>query len=84
MTDAYLSRMLATACEMAGADGATLFVVDGNVLRPYLVYNLPEEYIAGIGEVRVGEQCCGRAVAHRKPWVVEDMLTDPLFATGAL
>ena len=32
MTDAYLARMLAVACEMAGAQGATLFVVDGPIL----------------------------------------------------
>lgn len=82
MTDAYLARMLGVACEMANAQGATLFIVDGPVLRPYLIYNLPTEYIQGIGEVRVGEQCCGRAVEHRKPWIVTDMLTDPLFSDG--
>jgi hypothetical protein len=72
--------MLGVACEMANAHGATLFIVDGDILRPYLIYNLPAEYIHGIGEVRVGAQCCGRAVEHRKPWIVTDMLTDPLFA----
>ena len=82
MTDAYLSRMLGVACEMAGAQGATLFVVDGSLLRPYLVYNLPAEYIQGCGDVKIGTQCCGRAVEHRKPWIVADMLTDPLFADG--
>lgn len=82
MTDAYLARMLGVACEMASAQGATLFVVDGTVLRSYLIYNLPAEYIQGIGEVKVGAQCCGRAVEHRKPWIVTDMLTDPLFADG--
>lgn len=49
---------------------------------PYIVNNLPEEYISGIGAVRVGTQCCGRAVEHKRPWVVTDMLTDPLFAEG--
>ena len=82
MTDAYLAKMLGVACEMADAQGATLFLVDGPVLKPYLIYNLPSEYLNGIGTVRVGEQCCGRAVAHKKPWVVSDMLTDPLFADG--
>lgn len=82
MTDAYLARMLGVACEMASAQGATLFIVDGPVLRPYLVYNLPSEYILGCGDVKIGTQCCGRAVEHRKPWVVTDMLTDPLFADG--
>jgi hypothetical protein len=32
--------------------------------------------------VRTGDQCCGRAVQHRKPWVVSDTLTDPLFASA--
>lgn len=82
MTDAYLARMLGVACEMASAQGATLFVVDGPILRPYLVYNLPSEYIQGVGDVKIGTQCCGRAVAHKKPWIVIDMLTDPLFADG--
>ncbi len=82
MTDAYLATMVRLACELAGADGATLFYVDGSILRPYIVYNLPKEYIAGIGTVRVGSQCCGRAVAQKKPWIVADMLTDPLFAEG--
>jgi len=82
MTDDYLGKMLSVACEIAGAQGATLFLVDGAILRPYLIYKLPAEYIGGIGTVRVGEQCCGRAVEHKKPWVVTDMLTDPLFADG--
>lgn len=74
--------MVRLACELADAQGATLFLVDGPILRPYVIYNLPEEYIRGIGVVRVGSQCCGRAVAHKKPWIVMDMLTDPLFAEG--
>jgi GAF domain-containing protein len=74
--------MVRLACEQADADGATLFLVDGPVLRPYIVYNLPKEYIDGIGTVRVGAQCCGRAVEQKKPWIVADMLTDPLFADG--
>jgi GAF domain-containing protein len=49
-------------------------------LNPYIVNNFPQEYITGIGSVRVGTQCCGRAVEHKRPWVVTDMLTDPLFA----
>ncbi|HEV2577202.1 MAG TPA: GAF domain-containing protein [Acidobacteriaceae bacterium] len=74
--------MLGVACEMAGAQGATLFVVDGSVLRPFLIYNLPSEYIEGCGDVKIGTQCCGRAVEHHRPWIVTDMLTDPLFSDG--
>ena len=82
MTDEYLGKMLGVACEVAEADGATLYVVDGPVLRPYLIYRLPVEYIHGIGTVRIGTQCCGRAVEHKRPWIVRDMLSDPLFADG--
>jgi GAF domain-containing protein len=80
--EAYLERLVCLACEIADAHGASLFLVDGNVLRPYIIYNLPADYIAGIGEVRVGSQCCGRAVESKKPWIVTDMLDDPLFAEG--
>ena len=82
VTDEYLATMVRIACELADAHGGSLFWVDGDVLRPYIIYNLPEEYVAGIGTVRVGAQCCGRAVEHKKPWIVTDMLTDPLFADG--
>jgi len=82
MTDAYLTTLVRIACDVADAQAASLFLVDGPVLRPYIIYNLPMEYVAGIGTVRVGSQCCGRAVEHRKPWIVTDMLTDPLFAEG--
>lgn len=82
MTDEYLGKMLGVACKMADADGATLFVVDGAMLRPYLIYHLPVEYIQGIGAVRIGTQCCGRAVEQKRPWIVSDMLSDPLFADG--
>ena len=82
MTDAYLSTMVRLACELAGADGASLYWADGSVLRPYIIYNLPREYVAGIGDVVVGTQCCGRAVEQKKPWIVTDMLTDPLFVDG--
>lgn len=82
MTDNYLTSLVRIACDIADAQAASLFLVDGNVLRPYIIYNLPREYVAGIGTVRVGSQCCGRAVASKAPWIVTDMLTDPLFAEG--
>ena len=74
--------MVRLACELADAHASSLFLVDGDVLRPYILYNLSEEYVEGIGTVRVGSQCCGRAVEHKKPWIVADMLNDPLFAEG--
>jgi GAF domain-containing protein len=82
MTDTYLTTLVRIACEVADGNAASLFLVDGPVLRPYIVYNLPEAYVAGIGTVRIGTQCCGRAVEHAKPWIVTDMLNDPLFADG--
>ncbi len=80
--DLQLAKTVRLACEIADAHGASLFLVDGDVLRPYIIYNLPEEYVAGVGEVRLGTQCCGRAVESKKPWIVTDMLRDPLFAEG--
>src|SRR6185436_6609464 len=80
--DAHVVKLVRLACEIADAYGASLFLVNGDVLKPYVIYNLPEEYIAGCGEVRVGSQCCGRAVESKKPWIVTDMLVDPLFADG--
>lgn len=82
MTVAYLETMVRLAAEIADAHAASLFVVDGSFLRPCVIYNLPEQYIAGIGSVRVGTQCCGRAVESKRPWIVADMLEDPLFADG--
>lgn len=61
----YLEKTVRLACEIADAHAASLFLVAGSVLRPYIVYNLPQEYIAGIAEVRIGTQCCGRAVASK-------------------
>ena len=66
--------MLGIACDLANAGGASLYVVDGPVLRPYVIHNLPMEYIRGIGAEHVGTQCCGRSVEHQKPWIVSDML----------
>lgn len=82
MTNEYFAKTLGIVCELSGGHGATLYLVDGAILRPYVIYNLPSEYISGIGTVRIGSQCCGRAVEHKKPWIVTDMLTDPLFADG--
>jgi len=82
MDRGFISNLVRLAAEGARATGSTLFLMRGEFLYPYAVHNLPDEYIKGIGAVRVGTQCCGRAVAHKRPWVVSDMLTDPLFADG--
>jgi len=82
MDFSFIANLVRLAAEGARAVGSTLFLVQGDFLYPYATHNLPAEYINGIGAVRVGTQCCGRAVEHRRPWVVTDMLTDPLFAEG--
>jgi GAF domain-containing protein len=82
MDFSFIENLVRLAAEGARAVGATLFLVQGDFLYPYAVHNLPAEYINSIGAVRVGTQCCGRAVEQRRPWVVTDMLTDPLFAEG--
>jgi len=82
MNDKHLATMVRLAAEIADAQAGSLFTVDGDVLRPYIIYNLPAEYVMGIGPVRIGTQCCGRAVEAKKPWSVTDMLQDPLFSEG--
>ncbi len=82
MDRAFIANLVRLACEAARGTGSTLCLIRGDFLYPYVVHKLPSEYIEGIGPVRVGTQCCGRAVEHKRPWVVSDMLTDPLFADG--
>jgi GAF domain-containing protein len=80
----FVSNLVRLACEGAKADGATLYLVDRSkkFLEPYVVHNLAQSYIDGVGKVEVGTQCCGRAVQFKKPWIVADMFTDPLFKDG--
>lgn len=78
----HVAKLVRLACEIADAHAGSLFLKDDDVLRPYVLYNLSKEYVDGIGLVRVGTQCCGRAVEAKKPWVVADMLQDPLFTDG--
>ncbi len=79
-----LAELVALAAQGARSDSASLFIVDkkSQTLKPGVVYNLPAEYVAACGEVKIGDQCCGRAVANERPWIVSDMLTDPLFASA--
>lgn len=79
---AVVHELTRLAGEAAKADACSLFLVDSSrtVLQPAVVIGLPHSYIAGCGDVRIGTQCCGRAVSTGAPFIVEDMLTDPLFA----
>ncbi len=79
-----LAELVALAAEGARSNSASLYIVDESTqtLKPGITYNLPADYIAGCGDVAIGDQCCGRAVAHKREWVVVDMLSDPLFASA--
>ncbi len=78
-----IQGLLKQAAAMSGSGRASLYLVDGGVLKPHVLYNIPDEYLAGCREVPLGTQCCGRAALHAHPWIVEDMWTDPLFSDCA-
>lgn len=79
-----ITELVTLAAQAAGTNMGALYMLDETkqFLKPYVLVNLPKEYVGECGNVEVGTQCCGRAVAHKKPWVVSDMLTDPLFAAA--
>jgi putative methionine-R-sulfoxide reductase with GAF domain len=79
-----LGELVQMAAESANSNFGSFYVVDAseNVLKPLVTYGLPQAYIEQCGNVRIGDQCCGRAVQHRKPWTVSDMLSDPLFESA--
>lgn len=79
-----IGELLRLAADSAKSTSASLYVLDPNqaVLKPLATSGLPEQYVQACGDVRVGDQCCGRAVQQRKPWIVSDMLEDPLFASA--
>ena len=79
-----LANLVQLAVEGARSNSGSFYIVDSNqrVLRPLITCGLPASYIDACGPVRIGDQCCGRAVEHRMPWIVSDMLTDPLFSTA--
>ena len=79
-----IGELIRLAADSAKSTSASLYVLDPNraVLKPLATFGLPEQYVQACGDVRVGDQCCGRAVQQRKPWIVSDMLEDPLFASA--
>lgn len=79
-----IGELVRLAADSAKSTSASLYVVDPNkaVLKPLVTFGLPEQYVQACGDVRIGDQCCGRAVEQRKPWIVSDMLEDPLFASA--
>lgn len=79
-----VGELVQLAAEAGNCRAASFFIADWReeVLKPLVTFGLPAEYVRACGNVRIGDQCCGRAVQHREPWVVSDMLTDPLFASA--
>jgi GAF domain-containing protein len=77
----FIERLVRLAGEGAHSAACSLYLLDAEkqFLHPGVVIGLPEAYVKACGPVAVGTQCCGRAVAHKKPWLVVDMLKDPLF-----
>ena len=80
--EATISQLVHKAVQISGSEMGSLYLLDktDRVLRPFITLNLPQSYLDGCKEIAFGTQCCGRAVLHRMPWFVTDMLTDPLFA----
>jgi GAF domain-containing protein len=78
----FVERLVRLAGEGANSNACSLYLLNDakTHLVPGVVIGLPESYVAGCGNVEVGTQCCGRAVQHKKAWIVSDMLSDPLFA----
>jgi GAF domain-containing protein len=79
-----IGELIQLAAEDGNSGAGSLFIADWHeqVLKPLVTYGLPKTYVLACGVVRIGDQCCGRAVQHRKPWIVSDMLADPLFSSA--
>lgn len=79
-----VASLVQLAAESANSKAASFYLLDEaeQTLKPFMTFGLSQQYIDGCGAVPVGAQCCGRAVQHLKPWVVSDMLSDPLFASA--
>jgi GAF domain-containing protein len=81
---AAIGHLVQLAAESGNCTSSSFYIADwnDNVLKPLVTYGLPPAYVEACGDVRIGGQCCGRAVEHRKPWIVSDMISDPLFASA--
>jgi GAF domain-containing protein len=79
-----LATFVHLIAEDAKSTAASIYAVDAanQVLKPLVTLGLPQSYVKNCGDIPIGEQCCGRAVALRKPWIVADMLSDPLFESA--
>ena len=79
-----LGQLVQLAAESGNCTSSSFYIADwsDNLLKPLVTYGLPSTYVEACGDICIGDQCCGRAVKHRKPWIVSDMLSDPLFASA--
>lgn len=79
-----LTELVQLAVNAARSQAGCLSLLDkdSQKLKITITVGLPDDYVAGCGDIPLGEQCCGRAALHKKPWIVTDMLSDPLFAAG--
>ena len=79
-----LNELVQLAVNAAKSEAGSLYLMDEErpVLKKSVTIGLPEDYVKGCGDVPLGDQCCGRAAQHKKPWIVTDMLTDPLFVSA--
>lgn len=76
-----LANIVRSAVEAVGSNSGSLYLLRQSTgeLEPFVLVNLPAEYVKGCTTVPLGTQCCGRAALHKVPWVVSDMWEDPLF-----
>lgn len=79
-----LGELVHLAAQAGNSYASSLFLADWsqNVLKPAVTYGLSVAYVEACGSITIGDQCCGRAVHGQKPWIVSDMLNDPLFAVA--
>lgn len=82
--ESTLNELVQLAVSAARSEAGSLALMDEErqVLKIAITVGLPEDYVKGCGDIALGDQCCGRAALHRKPWIVTDMLSDPLFASA--
>ena len=78
---AGLTGIVRSAAAIMGSDCASFYLLRQSTasLEPYILVNVPDQYLKGCRSVPLGTQCCGRAALHKVPWAVADMWSDPLF-----
>lgn len=77
-----LGNVMRSAVSAVGSDCASLFLLHEfeSVLHPHILVNLDASLWSACRAVPLGTECCGRAVLHELPWVIEDVWSDPLLS----